>query len=892
MITILVCLYVIGSFTGRLSGHFVLANVGQLLITLGAGGLALRQAKLAGWSRAWLLLSAGLLIIQVTSLGHLIGSLVGSDHSTPWLTFVAYLVAYPLIYAGLLLLPRDGAQRLKPSGLEAAGGWLDFVIVLLAGGMAVTFLWVVPAFEMGHTDALTSVFTTANALGDILMLAAVARYALLKQRTLPQTATLMIVFGCCAALASDVLMGGETARGVYTSGGASDAIYMVSIGSLAWAAYCASPRSSRRSAEWWERPSAFAKLLPFAAVLSALILAVQQTRGLLTPTLDALLFCAMALSLVVVCRQMVTAVENGRLQAVRAVNQSEQRFRALVTNSSDVILVTGADTTISYGTPSAERLLDVKNAVAGTVKMIDLLHPDIRASALATIAECLDEPRGQVESEWLVKDAQGAWRHFAVTIANLIDEPVVQGLVLTIRDVEERVRFERQLERQIFYDPLTKLANRVLLRDRLEHALTRASRTGGQLAVLFLDLDDFKLVNDHFGHLMGDALLVEVARRLHSVIRSSDTAARLGGDEFAVLIEDTADVFHAVSVAEKALACLREPFIIDEHRVPLSASIGIASSGGDCTAEELLRNADIAMYSAKAKGKNAFEVFQPGMQVAIRARLEVQADLRRAIANREFVVYYQPIVEIASGRPIGLEALARWQHPTRGLLLPSEFIAVAEKTGQITTLGRQILMEACRQTKAWDHLAPRGQPLTIAVNLSPRQLREPTIVSLIAEAIESSRLEPSQLTLEVTEFALIEDEQLTSTKLWAIKQLGVLLSIDDFGTGYSSLGRLHAFPFDCVKIAKPFIDDLLKSRHRSAMARAIIGLADSLDLYTVAEGIEHEGQRDKLADLGCRFGQGFHFSEPMDAERTLAFLSEAQARSIAARQTAETRQAR
>jgi diguanylate cyclase (GGDEF)-like protein len=422
---------------------------------------------------------------------------------------------------------------------------------------------------------------------------------------------------------------------------------------------------------------------------------------------------------------------------------------------------------------------------------------------------------------------------------------------------------ERQLAHQALHDSLTDLPNRVLFLDRVEHALTRSPRTSTTVAVLFIDLDDFKGVNDSLGHSVGDELLRATAGRLRPMVRSSDTCARLGGDEFAIVLEDARSAEAARVVAERILAALRAPFAISRHEVFVGASIGIALAGPQDHAAELLRNADLAMYMAKTAGKHRAVVFDPSMHTAAVRRVELQQELRGAFERREFVLQYQPIVELGTGRVAGLEALVRWDHPVRGRIAPLEFISIAEQTGVILDLGRWILNEACRACKSWEQYGPDASTLSVTVNMSGYELREPSYVDAVRRALAVSGLPPHRLILEVTENSLVGNDSATIDRLHALRNLGVKLAIDDFGTGYSSLSYLQQFPIDILKIDKSFVDRLGLQDTESPLACAVVTLGSTLSLRTIAEGVETEGQFDRLRDLGCLYGQGYLFARPL-----------------------------
>jgi diguanylate cyclase (GGDEF)-like protein len=452
------------------------------------------------------------------------------------------------------------------------------------------------------------------------------------------------------------------------------------------------------------------------------------------------------------------------------------------------------------------------------------------------------------------------------------------GRVWSFRDVTEQKRVERELAHQAFHDPLTNLANQALFRDRVEHALARRARGAAAVAVLFVDLDDFKTVNDSLGHTAGDGLLVAVGERLRNGLRPTDTAARLGGDEFAILIEDVTDNGDVLGVATRLIADLQLPFPPADREIVIGASVGIAFDSPGVTADELLRNADLAMYSAKRRGKGRYEIYESEMHAAVVDRVALEADLRRGLARGELVVHYQPVISLATGATAGVEALVRWQHPERGLLMPDAFISVAEETGLIRELGRQVLMTACADTHRWQRAHPDRWPLSVSVNVSPKQLQDDWLLGQVTHALDSADLAAASLILEITETTLMEDTEATTRRLHALKGLGLRLAVDDFGTGYSSLGRLERFPIDILKIDRAFISAIDRTdAERAPLAQAILALAQALQLEAVAEGVETQGQADALTAFGCRHAQGYLFARPMTADAIDAFLRQSAA---------------
>ena len=445
------------------------------------------------------------------------------------------------------------------------------------------------------------------------------------------------------------------------------------------------------------------------------------------------------------------------------------------------------------------------------------------------------------------------------------------------QQAEEIGQFPRRLEqltKQAFRDSLTGLPNRALFMDRLSHGLTGAKRRHEHLAVLFLDLDRFKVINDTLGHTVGDQLLVEVSDRLGSSLRPGDTVARLGGDEFGILLEDVADAETAEAVALRIEEELAKPLHFEGREIFVSASIGIALSSARLgMPEEILRDADLAMYHAKSKGNARHEIFDDSMSAPALDRMDLEMDLRSAISRQEFRLHYQPILRMDTGRITEVEALIRWQHAKRGLLQPDSFIGLTEETGLIVPIGQWVLREACRQAREWQLEFPSIPPLVMSVNLSAKQFQNPSLVQEISQALEESGLAAGSLKLEITESVVMQDAPATLAKLKDLKDLGIRLAIDDFGTGYSSLGYLKRFPVDTIKIDRSFVKGLSKDGNDNAIVRAVITVAKTLNMDVTAEGVETEQQRIELKALGCDRAQGFLFARPADAEHVGPLLA-------------------
>lgn len=571
---------------------------------------------------------------------------------------------------------------------------------------------------------------------------------------------------------------------------------------------------------------------------------------------------------------------------VEVTAPSGSMARAVVERHPDVAMVVAADGRIRYSSPAATRLLGRPSDWLAGQSLAALVHADdrVKLADLYAVSPARDAswPR-YAHAELRISSLDGQWVGFEVSATSLSPEPEVGGVLLTLRDVSERKTFEEDLRHQALHDPLTKLANRALFREHLQHALARYRHTDARPhAVLLVDLDGFKAINDSLGHSAGDEVLAEFAGRLRAMVRPGDTASRLGGDEFAVLLENSS-LREAALFARQLLDSVRGPVVLDGavalhgQQVFLTGSVGVAMTEPGQDAGELLRNADVAMYAAKAAGRDRYEVFQPEMQVAALRSLDLQTALRGAIENEELVVYYQPIVTLDTGEMIGVEALVRWNHPQRGLVPPSEFIPVAEHTGLIKPLGAWVLERACRQVRGWQQRFPRRMGLHVSVNASAVQVEDPRFVEEVVGCLQRSDLAPQDLILEITESLFMEDFAVIVDKLERLKNLGVRFAMDDFGTGFSSLSYLRSLPIDLLKIDKAFIDGVTGSPDQSALVRAVIQLAHTFDLKTVAEGVEREDQCTALQMLGGDFGQGYLFSRPLDAPSLEALLGQADA---------------
>ncbi|MGH2793816.1 MAG: putative bifunctional diguanylate cyclase/phosphodiesterase [Actinomycetota bacterium] len=567
---------------------------------------------------------------------------------------------------------------------------------------------------------------------------------------------------------------------------------------------------------------------------------------------------------------LVAVYQGGR--AAGDKRRSEDRFKAIAQNTAELVLILDADGRITYASPSAEQILSGNSGGLAGVGFLSIVDPDDQPRGSAVLGD-IGAHAGKVTTiELLLRAQDGPPRYFELVWNNLLPNHSIRGIVVNGRDVTERRVLEEELSRQAFHDPLTNLANRALFRDRVELALARASREDRPIAVMFLDVDNFKTINDSLGHAVGDAILVEVGRRLSASLRPGDTAARLGGDEFALLLEPAGEK-DARIVADRLLGALVPPFVARDKEVGVRASIGIdVVKDGTQTAEEVLRNADVAMYAAKSHGKARYQVFEPSMHAVVVERLEIETDLQHAIERGELFLHYQPIVSLGDGRIVGTEALVRWQHPRRGLIAPGGIIPIAEESGLIVPIGRWVLREACRQAERWRSESPE-HPLTVNVNVSAAEIERPDFVSHVMSVLDETRLDPGLLVIEITESTLMRDPESASALLDPLRRLGIRLAIDDFGTGYSSLSYLSRFPIDVLKIDRSFIVGLASGPEESALARAIVQIARTLKMQTIAEGIEHPEQVTRLLGLGCEMGQGYLLARPASPEEISALLA-------------------
>jgi len=788
----------------------------------------------------------------------------------PSLADLGYLGAVPLAVAGVLFFPSAPARAtsLLRTVLDA----------LLVAGSLFIISWATvlgTVYRAGSDSLLAQLIGLAYPGGDIVIGTIVLILASRAPRgnRLP---FLLLTGGLIANLLSDSAFAYLTTTNTYGSGNPTDTGWMAGYLLIAIAGFRAAT-SRAASGVVLDRPAGriwFA--LPYVPIAAAAVVAVIEEA--LPGELDPVVFWSvMALIVGVVLRQYLMLTDNQVLNRQLEANAAdlakrEEHFRALVQNSSDVITLIGRHGGIRYQSASVERILGYKDAELLGKPFGDLVHPDDRTHVLRKIDEAINIVGPPIATECRLRRVDDSYCPAEVTITNLLDLPAVHGLVLNTRDVSERKALEEKLTHQAFHDSLTNLPNRAAFRIGLDHALHGASE--GRIAVLFLDLDDFKAVNDTLGHDIGDQLLVAVGARIASTLRPGDTVARLGGDEFAVLLKKMEDEQIAGRVAERITRQLVPPFAIDGKEISIHASIGIAGLvSGQEAADELIRNADVAMYIAKAKGKARFVHYEASLASAAIERMELEHDLRTALQEKQFVLQYEPVIMLESGAIHSVEALVRWNHPRRGALAPVDFIGVAEQSGLIVELGRWVLQQAARDGRRWQVRYPSVPAMQISVNLSGRQLERSELIKEVVDAVDAAGLDPQSMILELTESVLLADTEPVARTLQELRSLGFRLALDDFGTGYSSLGHLRDFPVDILKMDASFVAGIGRGLADGAILRAIIGLANSLGLMTIGEGIERQDQLAALNAMGCNAGQGFYFSKPLDYEAMDALLA-------------------
>ena len=845
-------------FGGPQITHYVglLSDVPAALASAVVAAATARRTARGALRTGWICLAVALALYF---LGIAIGAvswLRGQD-PFPGPADIMLCLFYPVLAAAVLFLIRAAAVRVPWIQLS-----LDATIFVVGFGAFFWFLVIRPAALHVEVDLLKQALSLAYLGLDCVLLLMLAVLVLTGAGSAGGwRIPLLLLSGFAIMFLGDILWSLAKVRGYYLPGGFQDVLYLscyvpvVAAGRAQMRSIAAPARTMSNTSD------ALARSLPYAAMLAAFLVLVYLARGDIRGPSTVMTMIVFALTLLFMVRQGVVLRGDALLRERRAARMVEERYASLIANASDVIMIVAPDGMLRFVSPACERTLGLKPEEITGRSLPELWIGEDGEKVRLFLAEVAATRSGTVGPVEL-RIERGARRCVIEGVgSNLTEDPAVQGLALNFRDISERKALEEQLRQLAFHDPLTLLANRNLFRDRVQHALTLAQFGQGSVAVMFLDLDNFKNINDSLGHDAGDCLLQAVAQRIVKTTRSSDTVARLGGDEFAVLLEGIATVSEVGRLADALIDTLDLPFTLEGIEVRVAASIGVAFSTPDTGAEALLSNADIAMYHAKAAGKNRHVTFQPQMQDMLQERLRLEADIGRALAHEEFFLEYQPIIDLGTKSLLGIEALVRWRHPEAGILMPGRFIQVAEECGQIVKLGRWVLKQACRDVCAWRKSIAGGSGLRLAVNISGRHLQHGELVDDVAQALRESGFEAGNLVIELTESTTMYNTEANLERFQRLKALGVKLAIDDFGTGYSSLSYLHRFPIDILKIDRSFVSRLTNSDNGPELARAVITLGETLGLDTVAEGIEHEPQVAALLALGCVAGQGFLFAK-------------------------------
>jgi diguanylate cyclase (GGDEF)-like protein/PAS domain S-box-containing protein len=574
-------------------------------------------------------------------------------------------------------------------------------------------------------------------------------------------------------------------------------------------------------------------------------------------------------------------------QIHRESKKKEELFQIVTENAADMIALVDVKGRRLYNSPAYKRILGYSAAELGETSAFEQIHPDDRFRVLDAAREARETGTGK-RLEYRIKHKDGSWRVLESVASTIRDaKGEVAKLVIVNRDITERKRAEEQLQHNLFHDPLTNLPNRRLFLDRLQSSFARARDAGRPYTLLLVNVDHFKVFNETMGTVAGDHVLLELSRRLATRLRQDETIARressgaspeavlfrLGGDEFTILLDVVDDPSDALRVAKSIQAAVAEPFFVETREMRVSASIGIAlSTVTHERPEDVLKDVDVAMRRAKALGGSRCEVLDEAMHTRAVGRLRLEADLRTALTERQFRVFYQPVVELASRRVVSFEALLRWEHPSQGLISPYRFIEAAEDTGILVSIGHWLLLQTCRQLRDWAAANFSAQPIHITVNVSARQLADARLVNDLQDALQQSGVDPALLQLEMTESVAAADPKLTVTVLSHLKHMGIGVILDDFGTGTTSLRGLRQFPVDALKIDRSLVREMQTDRATSDIVELIITLAHKMSLRVIAEGIETSRQLERLLELGCEFGQGYYFSQPLEAKAVQQFV--------------------
>jgi diguanylate cyclase (GGDEF)-like protein/PAS domain S-box-containing protein len=815
---------------------------------------------------AFRLIFAAELLDIVASIGWGYSELTASVAYGAW-PDVLWLFYYPLAAAACITLYFDVGGR-----MNTMRSLVDLATLVVGFGALLWFTALAPLATMNSHEMAQNWSAASYGIGNGICIIAGAMLAMQVTDWRSERAIAWLVVALVATLVSDLVWVNTQLRQDADTAAPMDLVYHIFYLCMVASAYTQRQQRKLNSSTGGLQGDLRGSL-PLVALMVGVVALLDDRLQLADIQAPVLVFVVLAATLLVVIGQALATREVIGLNRQVATRRFDERLTELVRRSSDMIAIIDREGIIRYASPSSEVLLGASSTDLDGRRIEDVRgHAGVQLRS--GFEEVLRSPQSEKIASFSIPQENGEKRSYKMVIANLCHVESIGGVTLNIRDTTDATRLNDQLRTLAFHDPLTLLANRSLFSDRVHQAIKHIA-DGMTPAVLFIDLDNFKTVNDSLGHSAGDALLRNFAKRLVQCTRAGDTVARLGGDEFAVLIDHAPNIEAAMAVARQITDVCRQPFDLDGKQVRVGASIGVALSDRISNVERLMRNADAAMYSAKSRNKGHAEAFQPEMLRAARRRMRVENELTTAIAQQQFEAHYQPIVDLASRHLVGVEALMRWRHPKRGLVLPGDFIALAEETGQIVPMTQWMLNRACADGAGLQRDIALGQGLRVSVNVSSRYLNQGHVAEDVRNALGQNRLAPDCLILEVTESLLLENSKHIERTFAELKTIGVRLALDDFGTGYSSLSYLHRLPIDILKIDRSFVERLGRAdgsndgADAAALAKAILSLADALGLDTVAEGIEFDAQRDILLTLGCKVGQGYLFGKTVPVEEIL-----------------------
>ena len=858
------------------------ADIGEAGLDVLAAAIILRAAIHIGVPRIRL----GWVVLAVAMFTYAAGDAIwawldlgGGGTDSPSLADVPYVAYYPIVVVALLMFQRASSARRDTLRLT-----IDSLIVVIGGGIVVWHTLFRPVLASLDPDPLAAALALGYPIGDLVLLFGVAATALRHPPEIDARALTALVGGLGLMFVADVGYGQLQLVGSFGLERWPDVIYLSSTLLIALAGFFQAHPAATSDGRG-KALSRWLLALPYLALAAGYSVLVTLALGKVTGELIEVLFGSLVLTAMVLIRQELVLRENSHLLTDQARRESEERFKMLAANSSDAVMLVDRDGVVIDAPPSVSRILGVEASKLVGRPISRFVHADDAARAEGFIADVAAGRSVTQPIEWRLWDVTGVWRQVETIAVNLLDDPTVGQIVLTTRDVRERKTLERQLMQVALHDLLTDLPNRTLFHDRVGQEIARAVRDQQHTTVLSLDLDGFKRVNESLGQAAGDQVLQEFAGRLRASVHAADTCARLGGDDFGVLLDGDSTPEYALAMAGNILAALRLPIEIAGTSIHLTASLGVSTAGPtEADAAGLLRRAEVARSVAQNGGGDRVVVFEPAMQEAVQTRFELESELRRAIDRAEFVLNYQPIVDLRTGDLVGAEALIRWDHPTHGRIAPGVFIPLAEETGLIDEIGAWVLRTACTEAARWAALSP-GRVPRVSINLSAHQLADPQLAWTVQAAMAQAGATPSWVTLELTESMLMQNSSAALERLHAIRALGVQIAIDDFGTGYSSLAYLERFPITHIKIDRSFVSPLDDPRRGAGLVHAIIEIGRALGLTTVAEGIETPAELRRLRELGCVLGQGYLFAQPLERD-AMADLVAGQTGPVFAREVA------